>query len=158
MIETFTESEIKTCKQPFAIKKGNTWYAFPKTVIEASLDDYKLWSEDSGRSMTGSSKGTLIGIFPKLQIKIGRQSANDRATLLTLLNQNSTTVRAYCAERRRFEEASFYFGDVVNKIKRWDAKGTLGPRTTNGNQPYTNKSVFDAISFSVISNSRRKSQ
>lgn len=154
MIETISNSDINNCKQPFAIKRGDTWYAFPKAVLEASLDDYKLWSEDSGRSMTGTSKGTLVGIFPKLQIKIGRQSAADRAILLSLLNQNSATVRAYCPERKRFETASFYFGDVANKIKRWDAKGTF-TTSTNNITTYTNNSVFDSISFSVISNQRR---
>ena len=64
MIDIYTDSTIGTCKQPFAIKYGTTWYAFPQEVTEASLSDYKLWASDSGRSMTGSSKGTLIGIFP----------------------------------------------------------------------------------------------
>ncbi|MBP3446213.1 MAG: hypothetical protein J6K64_02950 [Clostridia bacterium] len=147
--EVFTDDTINNCTQPFAIKKGNVWYAFPKSVIEASIDDYKLWAEGSGRSMTGESKGTLVGIFPKLQIKIGRQTASERAVLTGLLNQAETTVRAYCVERQRFEQASFYFGDVVNKIKKWDKNGTLADGV------YTNNSVFDSLSFSVIANKRR---
>lgn len=142
-IETYTEATINTCKQPFAIKKGTMWYAFPKSVIEASLDDYKLWAEGSGRGMTGESKGTLIGIFPKLQLKIGRQTAEERAVLTGLLNQAEATVRAYCVERQTFETASFYFGDVVNKIKRWDKNDI-------------SKSVFDSVSFSIISNKKRR--
>ena len=149
-IETYTDSNIETCKQPFAIKKGSVWYAFPKSVIEASIDDYKLWADGSGRSMTGESKGTLIGIFPKLQLKIGKQSASDRAVLTSLLNQAETTVRAYCVERQRFEQASFYFGDVVNKIKKWDKNGTVS------NGKYLNDSIFDAISFSIIANKKRE--
>lgn len=148
--EVFTDDTISNCKQPFAIKKGNVWYAFPKSVVEASLDDYKLWAEGSGRSMTGESKGTLIGIFPKLQVKIGKQKADERALLVSLLNQAETTVRAYCVERKRFETASFYFGDVVNKIRKWDAKGSFE------NGTYRNNSVFDPISFSIIANNRRQ--
>ena len=131
-----------TCKDPFAIKKDNVWYSFPKTVVEASLDDYKLWAEGSGRSMTGESKGTLIGIFPKLQVKIGRQTAEERALLTSILNQAETIVRAYCVERQQFETASFYFGDVVNKIRKW-------------NKNDISKSVFDSVSFSIIANKRR---
>lgn len=141
--EVFTSDTIANCTQPFAIKKGDVWYAFPKTVVEASLDDYKLWAEGSGRSMTGESKGTLVGIFPKLQVKIGRQTAEERALLTSILNQPETTVRAYCVERQQFETASFYFGDVVNKIKKWDKNDI-------------SKSVFDSISFSVIANARRR--
>lgn len=146
----FTDDTVSNCKQPFAIKKGSEWYAFPKSVVEASLDDYKLWAEGSGRSMTGESKGTLIGIFPKLQVKIGKQKADERALLVSLLNQAETTVRAYCVERKRFETASFYFGDVVNKIRKWDAKGSFE------NGTYHNNSLFDPISFSIIANNRRQ--
>lgn len=156
MIVTYTDSTIGTCKQPFAIKYGTTWYAFPRSVTEATISDYKLWASDSGRSMTGSSKGTLIGIFPKLQLKIGKQNADDRAILCKCLNQTAATVRAYCPERKRFETASFYFGDVTNKIKHWDKSGTLGT-LSSGVQTYTCKSTFDSISFSVIANDRRRS-
>ena len=155
-IVTFTNSTINTCKLPFAIYDGSTtWYAFPKAITEASLEDYKMWSEGSGRSMTGESKGTMVGIFPKLQVKIGRQNASDRAVLCKLLNKSAVTVRAYSVDRQRFEQASFYFGDVTNKIKHWDKYGTLGTRQSNGNQSYTCNTTFDGISFSIISNKRR---
>lgn len=154
MIKTYTDTTIKNCTQPFAIKHGSTWYAFPSAIKDASLSDYKYWASDSGRSMTGSMKGTLIGIFPKLQVTIGKQNANERAILCKCLNQTEATVRAYCTERKRFETASFYFGDVTNKIKHWDKHGTLGT-LSNGVQPYTCKSTFDSMQFSVIANNRR---
>lgn len=155
-IEVYTASNISACKQPLAIydSAAARWYAFPGAVTEASLEDYKLWAEGSGRSMTGENKGTLVGIFPKLQLKIGRQTAPDRAVLTKLLNQPETKVRAYSVERQRFETAVFYFGDVSNKIKKWDKSGTLGA-VSGANQPYTNSSMFDALSFSVIANKRR---
>ena len=55
----------------------------------------KLWSPDTGRSMTGENKGTLIGIFPKLECQIGRQSAADRAVLLRLLMKPRIHVRYF---------------------------------------------------------------
>ncbi len=146
---TYTDSTISTCKEPFAIKSGTTWYAFPKKCVDASLGDYKLWAQGSGRSMTGDNKGTLVGIFPKIELKIGRQRAEDRALMTRLLNQQSTTVRAYCTEREQFETASFYFGDVVNKIKKWDSHGTFA------NGKYKSNTLFDTLSISVISNNRR---
>jgi hypothetical protein len=158
MIKTYDNDAIKDCKQPFAIKYGSTWYAFPNAVTEATISDYKYWANDSGRSMTGSMKGTLIGIFPKLQVTIGKQSAAERAVLTKCLNQTSATVRAYSVERQRFEQASFYFGDVANKIKHWDKYGTLGTMLSSGNQSYTCKSTFDSIQLSVIANDRRSTK
>lgn len=157
MIKTYTNTTVNTSKEPFAIKSENIWYTFPKAVKECTLSDYKMWSDDSGRSMTGESKGTLVGIFPKLELKIGQQNASERAQLLKLLNKAEATVRAYSVERERFEEASFYFGDAINKLKKWDKKGTLGTRN-NGIQGYTNNSKFAEISFSVISNKKRVNQ
>lgn len=148
--EIYTDQTIESCTLPFAIKMYEGWIAFPKSIVEASLEDYKLWAEGSGRSMTGESKGTLVGIFPKLQVKIGRQTAQERSILTGFLNQAETTVRAYNVERMKFEQASFYFGDVVNKIKKWDKNGELG-----SDGIYRNNSVFDAISFSIIANQRR---
>lgn len=149
-IATFTNTTINTCTLPFAIYDGSsTWYAFPSSIVEASLEDYKLWSDGSGRSMTGESKGTMVGIFPKLQAKIGKQNADDRATLCALLNKSAVTVRAYSVDRKRFENASFYFGDVVNKIKRWDSGGSFE------NGIYISDTTFEPISFSIISNKRR---
>lgn len=37
-------------------------------IIEATYGYNKLWSSDSGRNLKGSKKGTLVGIFPKLEI------------------------------------------------------------------------------------------
>ena len=37
----------------------------------------KLWSSDTGRSMTGENKGTLIGIFPKITVKLGKLSEDE---------------------------------------------------------------------------------
>ncbi len=154
MIQTFTDTTIGTCKQSFAIKYGTAWYAFPSAIKDASFSDYKLWGDDTGRSMTGSMKGTLVGIFPKLQVTIGKQNADERAILCACLNQTEATVRAYSTERKRFETASFYFGDVTNKIKHWDKYGTLGT-LSSGIQSYTCKSTFDSMQFSVIANNRR---
>lgn len=154
-ITTYTESTIATCKQPFAVKSGGIWYAFPKSLVDATLSDYKLWADDNGRTLSGDMKGTLIGVFPKLQLKVGKQKSADRAKLTALLNKSAVTVRAYCVERQRFEQADFYFGDVTNKIKHWDAKGTLGTRSNTGIQNYSNNSTYEAMQFSVISLKKR---
>ncbi len=154
MIKTYTDTTIKNCTQPFAIKCGSMWYAFPSTIKDASLSDYKYWASDSGRSMTGSMKGTLIGIFPKLQVTIGKQNADERAILCKCLNQDGATVRAFWSEGKGCGAGWGYLGDVTNKIKHWDKYGTLGT-LSNGVQSYQCKSTFDSMQFSVIANNRR---
>lgn len=97
----------------------------------------KLWSSDTGRSMTGENKGTLIGIFPKLEIKLGKMGDEDISAILRLTAQASADVRYYDAAARKVVTASFYFGDVDDEIRRQH-----GMRHAE-------------ISFSIIANKRR---
>lgn len=78
----------------------------------------KLWSSDSGRSMTGENKGTLIGIFPKIEIAVGSLSANEMAEFLKLVNRQNATVTYYDTELQTHVTGSFYFGDAADEVKR----------------------------------------
>ena len=78
----------------------------------------KLWSSDSGRSMTGENKGTLIGIFPKLEITVGRMTDAEMSEFLKLVNVASQNVTYYDTQYRRTVTQSFYFGDVSDEIVR----------------------------------------
>lgn len=72
----------------------------------------KLWSSDTGRSMTGENRGTLVGIFPKLIISVGRMSDEDQAAFLYLVNQATTNIRYYDFQYKKQVTASFYFNDA----------------------------------------------
>ena len=78
----------------------------------------KLWSTDSGRSITGAYKGTLMGIFPKLTITVGAQNDADRALLLKIVNSQFQDVTYYDTEYRSFVTKTFYFGDVEDEVKK----------------------------------------
>lgn len=134
---------VDTSTEILLIKKGNNWYNVPN-VLQAKFTDSKLWGEDTKRSMTGDFKGTLIGLFPKLSLTVGRQTASERAELATLLNQAVTTVRAYNVSKQKFEIADFYFNDVENTIGFWDTHGKF----VGGK--YISETTFDEISFNVI--------
>lgn len=97
----------------------------------------KLWSSDTGRSMTGENKGTLIGIFPKISIKLGRMSEDDMSAIINLTNQSRANVRYYDVGAKALTTASFYFGDVSADLER---KSTMMHRATE---------------FSIIANTRR---
>lgn len=76
----------------------------------------KLWSDDTGRSLTGAWKGTLIGIFPKLTITIPEQYNNDRSLILRVFNSDLKKVKYYDTEKKQFIEKTFYFGDVIDEV------------------------------------------
>lgn len=97
----------------------------------------KLWSSDTGRSMTGENKGTLIGIFPKIEITVGKMTDTEMASFLALVNKSSANVTYYDTEARRNITASFYFGDVTDEISRQKKMG------------------HKQISVSIIANKRR---
>ena len=97
----------------------------------------KLWSSDTGRSMTGENKGTLIGIFPKIEITLGKMTAVEMAKFLSLVNVASADVTYYDTERRAPVTNCFYFGDAVDEIYR---------QKNMSHKP---------ISISIIANKRR---
>ena len=97
----------------------------------------KLWSSDTGRSMTGENKGTLIGIFPKISVKLGRLSEDDMSAIINLTNQPRADVKYYDVGAKALVTASFYFGDVSADLER---QSTMYHRGT---------------SFSIIANKKR---
>ena len=97
----------------------------------------KLWSSDTGRSMTGENKGTLIGIFPKISVKLGRLSEDDMSAIINLTNQSRANVKYYDVGQKALVTASFYFGDVSAELER---KSTM---------------YHKGASFSIIANKKR---
>ena len=97
----------------------------------------KLWSSDTGRSMTGENKGTLIGIFPKISVKLGRLSEDEMSAIINLTNQSRANVKYYDVGAKGLVTASFYFGDVSAELER---QSTMYHKGT---------------SFSIIANKKR---
>lgn len=99
------------------IQKGSTYYKVPK-IVDYEVQYCKLWSSDTGRSMTGENKGTLIGIFPKIILKIGHLTETEMALFLSLVNQANANVKYYDTEKKSIVTASFYFGDAQDQLHR----------------------------------------
>lgn len=87
-------------------------------LTKYSVSYSKLWSSDTGRSLTGAYKGTLIGIFPKLTISIKAQNNNDRALLLKLVNSQFKDITYYDAEYKSMVKKTFYFGDAEDEVRK----------------------------------------
>ena len=78
----------------------------------------KLWSSDTGRSMTGENKGTLLGIFPKITVNLGRMNEDDMSAIINLTMQASANVKYYDVGKKGLVTASFYFGDVSAELEK----------------------------------------
>ena len=97
----------------------------------------KLWASDTGRSMTGENKGTLIGIFPKISVSLGRMSEDDTSAIINLTMQARANVKYYDVGKKALVTASFYFGDVSAEIEK-------------------QRSMYHSgMSFSIIANKKR---
>ena len=97
------------------LKIGNTDLT---KLVSYKVSYCKLWSSDTGRSMTGENKGTLIGIFPKIEITLGKMTEAEMAQFLSLVNAASADVTYYDTEKMEYITNNFYFGDVSDEISR----------------------------------------
>jgi hypothetical protein len=87
--------------------------------------------------MTGENKGTLIGIFPKITVELGKMSEDDMSAIINLTNQPRADVKYYDVGAKALTTASFYFGDVSAELER---KSTM---------------MHKATDFSIIANRKR---
>lgn len=116
------------------LKIGNTDIS---KLVSYKVSYCKLWASDTGRSMTGANKGTLIGIFPKIEITTGKMTENEMATFLSLVNVATANVTYYDTQYKQNKTASFYFGDVADELMR---QGDM---------------MHKPIKISIIANNRR---
>ena len=86
-------------------------------LIQADFGYNKLWSNDSGRNLAGTQSGTLIGIFPKLELQFRSMNANELHTLAPILDSARQTTQYYDDNKATMVTMTTYTGDwkVTNK-------------------------------------------
>ena len=86
-------------------------------LTEAKYGYNKLWSSDSGRSLSGAMSGTLIGIFPKLILQFRRLTKAELEVIVPILDSANQTVTYYDPNKKTNVTMTTYTGDyeVVNK-------------------------------------------
>lgn len=84
----------------------------------------KQWGTDTGRSMTGKFSGTLLGIFPKITVKLGKNklSETDIQALSILTDQSFADCWMYDVRRKKMCKKTFYFDDFTTSVIK--IKGT----------------------------------
>lgn len=84
------------------------------------IERNKLWGDDSGRVMSGDFVGTLIGIFPKLVVKILPKTEDELANLLAILDSPTQVVKYYSPRHKRLASLGTYTGDYKLSIVNLD--------------------------------------
>lgn len=87
-------------------------------IIEYTVQRNKLWSDDSGRNMGGSNKGTLIGIFPKLLLQVEPLTEDEISWIETKLDQATISTSYYNSKYKCLCTGEFYAGDYETTILR----------------------------------------
>ena len=80
----------------------------------------KLWGDDTGRVMSGEMKGTLVGIFPKLEVTFYPKSQVDLSELLTVLDSGWQDVEYFEARYNELQRLGTYTNDYSYEIYSLD--------------------------------------
>lgn len=80
-------------------------------ITEAKYGYNKLWSSDSGRSLSGVQSGTLIGIFPKIILQFRSLSKSELNTISRILDTQNQTVQYYDPNKNATITMTTYTGD-----------------------------------------------
>lgn len=86
-------------------------------LVQADYGYNKLWSEDSGRNLAGTQSGTLIGIFPKIEVQFRKLTKDELHYLAPVLDSASQTLEYYDDNKGQMVTMATYTGDwkVSNK-------------------------------------------
>ena len=93
-------------------------------LVEAKYGYNKLWGPDSGRNLTGSMVGTLIGIFPKIILQFRKLSKSELEIITPILDAQNQTVTYYDPTKKTNITMTTYTGDyeITNKYFVNDTK------------------------------------
>lgn len=100
--------------------------SFGKYLTQADYQYNKLWAEDSGRNLAGTQSGTLIGIFPKIEMQFRRLTKEEVHEIAPILDSASQTVEYYDDNKGKNVSMDTYTGD-------W----TISNKSISVNEPFS---------------------
>lgn len=86
-------------------------------LVEAKFGYHKLWSEKSGRTLSGAMISDLVGIFPKLTLQFGPLTQAQLEVVAPILDSARQTTSYYDPNKKAQTTMTTYSNDyeVVNK-------------------------------------------
>lgn len=97
-------------------------------IVEAKYGFNKLWSSDSGRSLSGAMSGTLIGIFPKLTLQFRKLTKSELEIIVPILDSARQTVTYYDPNKKQNVTMTTYSSDyeITNRYIIGNNRKNLG--------------------------------
>lgn len=88
-----------------------------KYLVQAQYFFNKLWSSDTGRSLAGTQSGTLIGIFPKLELQFRPLTKEELNIIAPILDKAKQSLTYYDPNKNKKITISTYTGDweILNR-------------------------------------------
>lgn len=98
-------------------------------LVSYEVDRAKLW-KDSERNMSGDVRATLIGIFPKIKIKIGYTTQDEMTALTKMLDKDFFSVTWYDVRTDATTTANYYASDYTVELES-KQRGRYAPFSVN---------------------------
>lgn len=88
-----------------------------KYLVQAQYFFNKLWSSDTGRNLAGTQSGTLIGIFPKLELQFRPLTKEELNIIAPILDKAKQSLTYYDPNKNKKITISTYTGDweILNR-------------------------------------------
>ena len=105
-------------KNSLKVKVGSGSYVnLGNYITEARYSYNKVWADDSGRALSGTMSGTLIGIFPKIIVSFRRLTKTELEVITPILDSARQTIQYYDPTKHAVVTMSTYTGDyeVIDK-------------------------------------------
>jgi hypothetical protein len=98
-------------------KQGGSYVNLGTYLTQVEYGWNKLWGKDTGRSLSGKTTGTFLGIVPKLKLNFRRLTRTELETISPILNSPWQITKFYYPDSRNFIEIETYTGDwtTLNK-------------------------------------------
>lgn len=79
-------------------------------IVNYKIGRAKLW-KDAERNMSGDVRATLIGIFPKIQMKVGVTTQEEMSQLTQILDKDFFTVTWFDVRIQQTVSTQYYASD-----------------------------------------------
>lgn len=92
-------------------KSGGSYINLGDYITEATYSYNKVWADDSGRNLSGSMSGTLIGIFPKVRVHFKKLTPTQLKIITPILDSSRQTLKYFDPTKNDYQEITTYTGD-----------------------------------------------
>lgn len=80
-------------------------------IIDVEYQYNKLWSENTGRTLSGKMSGRLLGIFPKIIIQFRPLTKSELNTLAPIFDSATQSLRYYDPRKNQYITITTYSND-----------------------------------------------